>query len=79
MCEFSSRRSRALTGPWSFQLDQDDRGEQGLWFTPDYDTSKWGAAEVPGPWDLFDHALWGYEGIGWYATEIAGDAVDTEG
>ncbi|MCJ7737721.1 MAG: hypothetical protein MUQ10_10480, partial [Anaerolineae bacterium] len=77
-CGRSNRRSKVLVGPWRFQIDQDDRGEQGLWFATDNITGEWGTAEVPGPWDLFDHALWGYEGIGWYATEIDGDDVVAE-
>ena len=73
------RKSEILTGPWRFQIDQDDRGERAEWFATSYDTSHWGTVDVPGPWDLFDHALWGYEGTGWYATEIPKEAVVPDG
>ncbi|BBH24106.1 beta-glucuronidase [Paenibacillus baekrokdamisoli] len=55
---------------WTFQIDQNDRGEQLEWFRPGYDRSGWMAVEVPKPWDFYQEAFWGYEGMGWYAASF---------
>jgi beta-galactosidase/beta-glucuronidase len=65
-----SRTIQPLPPVWKFQIDQDDRGEQERWFARDFDHARWGDIAVPGAWDLRDEALWSYEGIAWYATEI---------
>ncbi|WP_258234845.1 glycoside hydrolase family 2 protein [Paenibacillus agaridevorans] len=33
---------------------------------------------IPGAWDFYSHAFWGYEGIGWYCLEIGGDLVQQD-
>ena len=64
------REDLQLTSGWRFQLDAADIGEKERWHEVGYDRSAW--AEVPAPkaWDLYDEALWGYEGIGWYSISI---------
>lgn len=72
----AKRRRLVLDGPWKFQLDADDRGEKLGWYTTRQDRSGWAAVPVPGPWDLYDKAYWGYEGIGWYAIQVARAAIN---
>jgi beta-glucuronidase len=60
-----------ISANWRFQLDVTDQGEKEQWYGKDYGRSRWARAIVPKAWDLFDEALWGYEGIGWYATTLA--------
>ena len=67
-----SRRSVELTGNWRFQIDVPDIGEKENWQATTFDRSRWAAVQVPGAWDLFDEAMWNYEGVGWYSTELAG-------
>jgi beta-galactosidase/beta-glucuronidase len=64
-----------LSSGWRFQLDVSDLGEKESWFSPDVDRSAWTRVRVPQAWDLYDQALWGYEGIGWYAVSISGGPV----
>jgi beta-glucuronidase len=61
-----------VSANWRFQLDVTDLGEKERWPANDYDRSRWVRATVPQAWDLFDQALWGYEGIGWYAVTLPG-------
>lgn len=61
-----------ISAHWRFQLDVTDLGEKEQWYGKDYDRSRWARASVPKAWDLFEEALWGYEGIGWYATTLPG-------
>ena len=61
-----------LSNGWHFQMDVPDIGEKEQWFAPDFDRSAWAAVRVPKAWDLYDEALLGYEGIGWYAAQIDG-------
>ncbi|MCL5999778.1 MAG: hypothetical protein M1546_27500 [Chloroflexi bacterium] len=65
-----SQTIQPLASAWKFQLDQDNRGENENWFFEDFDHGDWGAITVPGAWDLHDQALWGYEGVAWYVTEL---------
>ena len=46
--------------------------EKERWYENEFDRSAWAKASVPKAWDLFDNAVWGYEGIGWYATSLPG-------
>jgi beta-glucuronidase len=64
------RQSVTLTGPWGFQVDAGDVGLREGWFGPKYNRKKWGKAAVPGAWDCYDDALWGYEGVGWFTTTV---------
>lgn len=66
------RERASLDGTWRFQIDAADLGEKDGWFKPDYNYGSWGMVEVPRAWDLYEIALWGYEGIGWYARELPG-------
>jgi beta-glucuronidase len=68
----SCRTSIEIAGDWHFQMDAPDIGEKENWHAPNFDRSKWAKAEVPRAWDLFNEAMWGYEGVGWYSTQIAG-------
>ena len=67
-----TRESVSISTGWRFQMDVSDIGEKEHWYGNDFDRSAWAKAAVPKAWDLYDEALWGYEGIGWYATAIAG-------
>jgi beta-galactosidase/beta-glucuronidase len=59
-----------ISANWRFQMDAADLGEKEQWHRPDFDRSAWGTVSVPKAWDLYDEALWGYEGVGWYAVRI---------
>src|SRR5512136_1908308 len=61
-----------ISSGWQFQMDVRDIGAGEGWYANGFDRSAWAKASVPKAWDLFDEALWGYEGIGWYATTIDG-------
>lgn len=64
-----------ISANWSFQLDVTDLGEKEQWYGKDYSRSQWAKVTVPKAWDLFNEALWGYEGIGWYAATLPGTLV----
>jgi beta-galactosidase/beta-glucuronidase len=61
-----------LSAGWSFQMDVSDIGEKEQWYRDNFDRSAWAKVSVPKAWDLYNEALWGYEGIGWYTTRIEG-------
>jgi beta-galactosidase/beta-glucuronidase len=61
-----------LSRDWQFQIDATDLGEKEQWYQPAFDRAAWTRVAVPGAWDLYSEALWGYEGIGWYATLVEG-------
>jgi hypothetical protein len=67
-----SRTTLEIAAGWHFQLDVPDIGEKENWQAINFDRSNWTKVDVRKAWDLFDEAMWGYEGVGWYATEIAG-------
>ena len=67
----SSRTAIELTGNWRFQIDAPDVGEEENWQAANFDRSQWTHVEVPRAWDLFNEAMWNYEGVGWYSTELA--------
>jgi beta-galactosidase/beta-glucuronidase len=67
----ASRSAVEITDSWRFLIDVPDVGEKENWQATTFDRSKWTKVEVPKAWDLFDEALWGYEGVGWYSTELA--------
>jgi len=75
-CRF--RKVEELRGPWRFQIDQDNLGESEGWFPRDFNRDEWSEVVVPGAWDFYDQALWAYEGIGWYSTEIPAESVDKD-
>ena len=66
----SASRSWVELSDWQFQIDVPDVGEKEHWQATTFDRSKWARVEVPKAWDLFGEAMWNYEGVGWYATEI---------
>jgi len=59
----------------AFLIDIDNKGEQDKWFSPALDKSDWMRVKIPGAWDFYGHAFWGYEGIGWYCLEVQADQV----
>ena len=63
---------------WGFQVDQDRMGEKEGWFAPTFDASAWMAVKSGAPWDFYDDALRGYEGVGWYRIELDGDLLGTD-
>lgn len=62
-----------LDGEWQFQMDHADLGEKDGWHLPAQDHTAWGRVAVPRAWDLYETALWGYEGLGWYVRELPGE------
>ncbi|MFC1558435.1 glycoside hydrolase family 2 protein [candidate division KSB1 bacterium] len=66
----SVRKTAVLEDGWRFQIDIRNIGEAEKWFAESFDMSSWGKVTVPQAWDCYETALWGYEGIGWYAVEI---------
>jgi beta-galactosidase/beta-glucuronidase len=66
------REARDLSAGWRFQIDSHEIGERERWFDAGFDRSGWNEVEVPRAWDLFNEALWGYEGIGWYTVDLDG-------
>ena len=64
------RKTVELSNGWQFQIDIRNIGEEERWFAEEFDRSGWGTATVPGAWDCYETALWGFEGIGWYAVTI---------
>ncbi len=58
---------------WSFSTDPDDQGIAQKWFTPDTDTGNWRTIRVTRVWEpqgLMDEMGHGYDGAGWYRTEL---------
>ncbi len=55
---------------WYFQIDVFDIGEKEKWFASPISKMNWNKVKVPNAWDTYDESLWGYEGIGWYATTV---------
>jgi beta-glucuronidase len=70
--EDTARTVVQLTDGWRFQIDVDDLGEKDGWYRAEFDRAGWGLIEVPKAWDLHELALWGFEGLGWYAFDISG-------
>lgn len=68
----TARENVPISAGWRFQLDVSDLGEKEQWQRPGFDRASWAKATVPKAWDLYDEALWGYEGIGWYTVAIDG-------
>ncbi len=66
------REEIQIAAGWRFQMDVADLGEKEQWFAGSFDRSRWGTVFVPKAWDLYDEALWGYEGIGWFTSSIEG-------
>jgi beta-galactosidase/beta-glucuronidase len=67
----SIRKIRVLSDNWKFQIDVKDLGEKEHWY--DKDLNDWGSVTVPQAWNCYEDALWQYEGIGWYTTNISSD------
>src|SRR5258708_3164813 len=68
----TSRSTVEIAGGWHFQMDDPDIGEKENWQASTFHRATWAKVDVPKAWDLLDEAMWGYEGVGWYSTEIAG-------
>jgi beta-galactosidase/beta-glucuronidase len=68
----ASREIIPLSAGWNFQIDVSDIGEKERWYGNNFDRSAWAKVSVPKAWDLYDEALWGYEGVGWYSMRIDG-------
>jgi beta-glucuronidase len=68
----AEREQVAISSGWRFVMDVLDLGEKERWYAAGFDRAGWAAAVVPRAWDLYDEALWGYEGIGWYAVTLDG-------
>jgi beta-glucuronidase len=70
--EASPRATRTIAAGWHFQIDARDAGQREGWYALRFDRSTWRSVEVPQAWDLFDLAMRGYEGIGWYSVHLDG-------
>lgn len=57
---------------WRFQIDQEDVGVREDWHSPAFDRTDWLEVAVPGAWDLYETALRGYQGVGWYCASFDG-------
>jgi beta-galactosidase/beta-glucuronidase len=68
----SPREVREIAAGWRFQIDVRDIGEREHWYGRNIDRLGWRDVEVSKAWDLFDEAMAGYEGIGWYAARLDG-------
>ena len=66
----AARDTQTLATGWRYLIDVDDLGEKEHWFRPGVDTSPWTPVAVPGPWDNYNEATRGYEGVGWYALTL---------
>jgi beta-galactosidase/beta-glucuronidase len=66
----SPRHQVALASDWRFTVDMEKIGETEQWFCEDFDRSAWSKVTVPKAWDLYQEAMWGFEGVGWYAVAI---------
>ena len=42
-------------------------GRQSVWFDEQYNKSGWLPVTIPGAWDHYNMAYWGYEGVAWYS------------
>jgi len=69
--ESNENNKKKYLNNWQFQTDVFNIGEKEKWFTTQFDKSEWSKVNVPNAWDTFEDALWGYEGLGWYYTEIS--------
>jgi beta-galactosidase/beta-glucuronidase len=70
--EQGPREVREIATGWGFQIDVRDVGERERWYDSGFDRSRWSAVLVPRAWDLYDEALRGFEGIGWYSVALDG-------
>ena len=68
----TARENVSLQAGWQFQMDGSNIGAKEGWQRIDFDRSAWSSVAVPKAWNLYDEALWGYEGIGWYTVSIPG-------
>ncbi len=66
------RQTATIGSDWRFTVDIEKLGEAEQWFREDFDHSKWSKVTVPKAWDLYEEAMWGFEGVGWYAVPIPG-------
>lgn len=64
------RLTATIGSDWRFTVDMGKIGETEQWFREDFDHSAWSKVSVPKAWDLYEEAMWGYEGVGWYAVAI---------
>jgi beta-galactosidase/beta-glucuronidase len=66
----AARKIQVMSDNWRFQLDIRNIGEKKGWYKEDFNRNSWANVTVPQAWDYYETALWGYEGIGWYAVTI---------
>jgi len=64
------RKNTVLSKGWRFQIDQFNLGILEQWYEREYPCHTWARVTVPGAWDTYNEALWGYEGIGWYSVKF---------
>jgi len=64
------RQSTTIASGWRFTVDIENLGESEQWFREEFDRSLWSKVNVPKAWDLYEEAMWGFEGVGWYAVTI---------
>jgi len=64
------RQTTGISAGWRFTVDIEKIGEAEQWFREDFGHSAWSRIVVPRAWALHEEAMWGYEGVGWYAVKI---------
>jgi beta-galactosidase/beta-glucuronidase len=72
------RERHVISAGWRFQIDAADIGQRDGWYKTEYDRSAWREVTMPRAWDLYETALWGYEGVGWYAAVIPAHSARTD-
>ena len=75
---YSKRKAFDITTNWQFQVDAYNLGKAEKWYSEDFNCSDWTEVTVPKAWDLYDEGLWGYEGIGWYASVFNTPDIDED-
>jgi len=65
-----TREKLSLTGPWRFQPDPFDQGQQLAYFKCDYDADRWRQVAIPSSFDQAGDGLDFYQGVGWYRRTI---------
>src|SRR5690606_9210293 len=71
-------RSAMELSEWSFYIDQNEWGEAKGWYQPAWDRSDWRKVTSPQAWDFYDQPFWGYEGVGWFATELCDEWLQAD-
>ena len=75
---YSKRKIFDIPANWQFQMDAYNLGKEEKWYSEDFNCFDWAEVTIPRAWDLYDEGLWGYEGIGWYASVFNTPDIDED-